>query len=128
MLGEDWTSYELQPAPRDLLCQFRWNRSGEAAIEVAYAKDFPPEVCTTHLEWKLTGIAREQLDRMPEEVRRQVMPEPYSGLMMMSLLGRGNGQFGAQTAGIAGPLINQLGVQAQSGLVGASTRNAWWRW
>jgi hypothetical protein len=90
MNGEDWTSYEFQLAPRNLLCLFR--RTAEAynkAIEsphfslanwrketprVAYARDFPPEFNISGLEWKLTGIAREELDRMPLEVRRQVMP------------------------------------------------------
>lgn len=72
MNGEDWTEYTFQPAPRTLLCQFR--REGQP-VYVGYAKDFPPEFNVAGLEWKLTGIAREQLDRMPEEVGRQVMPE-----------------------------------------------------
>ena len=72
MNGLDWTDYMFQPAPRSLLCQFR--RKEWAEIHVGYAKDFRPEFNVAGLEWKLTGIAREQLDQMPATVRTQVMP------------------------------------------------------
>ena len=114
MNGDDWTSYELQPAPRDLLCRFRYplpQISPDAYCEyTGYAKDFAPQYdpFSAGLEWKLTGIAREQLDRMPEEVRRQVMPAPlYSGLA--SLLGQ-LGAFGASSMGsvFAGQWVNAI--------------------
>lgn len=73
MTGEDWTNYITVPAPRTLLCQFR--RKDRYFNHVGFAKDFLPEFNVAGLEWKLTGIAKEQLDRMPEEVRRQVMSE-----------------------------------------------------
>jgi hypothetical protein len=82
MNGEDWTDYVFQSAPRTLLCQFR--RKEWSKVHVGYAKDFPPESNIAGLEWKLTGIAREQLDHMPPEVKRQMMPE-YS---TWTLLGR----------------------------------------
>ncbi len=72
MPGEDWTSYELHSAPRGLLCQFR-RQDGFAFT--GYAKDFFPEFNVAGLEWKLTGIAKEQLERMPEAVLRQMMPQ-----------------------------------------------------
>jgi len=94
MNGEDWTSYEFQPAPRDLLCQFRGHAGFVKSDGVfvgpvctGYAKDFSP-YCNVHgIEWKLTGIAREQLDRMPEEVRRQVMPLAGWRQMLNGLVG-----------------------------------------
>lgn len=71
MNGETWTNYIMQPAPRTLLCQFRRE---DGFTHVGYAKDFLPEFNISGLEWKLTGIAREELDRMPLEVRRRAMP------------------------------------------------------
>src|ERR1700731_377956 len=75
MTGDDWTDYSTQPAPRTLLCQFR--RGDKFFNYVAYAKDFDPAFNIAGLEWKLTGIAREQLDWMSEAMRRQVMCENY---------------------------------------------------
>ena len=46
MNGETWTQYEFQPAPRDLLCKFRYplpGIAGDAYREyVGYSKDFAP--------------------------------------------------------------------------------------
>lgn len=84
MPGEDWASYELQPAPRDLLCQFR-RQDGFAFT--GYAKDFFPEFNVAGLEWKLTGIAKEQLERMPPEVRVQVTPQGGPGTWAAMLMG-----------------------------------------
>jgi hypothetical protein len=67
MNGETWTQYALQPPSRDLLCQFRRHADqGPAGWFVAYARDFRPEFNISGLEWRLTGIAREELDRMPK--------------------------------------------------------------
>ena len=85
MIGESWVRYELQPAPRNLLCQFRRKGQGSAGWFVGYAKDFSSYFNIADLEWQLTGIAREQLDRMPPEVRAQVMP-PTGGWAGMSTL------------------------------------------
>ncbi len=84
MNGEDWTSYEFQPAPRTLLCQFR-RKDGFAYT--GYAEDFYPEFNVAGLEWKLTGIAKEQLDRMPPEVRAQVLPQGGFGAWAAMLIG-----------------------------------------
>lgn len=70
MTGEDWTNYATTPAPRTLLCQFR--RKDRYFNHVGFAKDFLPEFNVAGLEWRLTGIAKEQLDRMPEEVRTRI--------------------------------------------------------
>jgi hypothetical protein len=85
--GLDWTDYFLAPAPPSLLCQFRRRRANSIEQEgVRYAQDFPSEFNCAGLEWKLTGIAREELDRMPEEVRRQVMPEHSLGQFVGALV------------------------------------------
>ena len=88
MNGDDWTCYEFQPAPRDLLCQFRRKDTQYVTWQfVGFARDFLPEFNVYGLEWKLTGIAREQLDQMPAAVRAQVMPPtaiPWSSLMCAS--------------------------------------------
>jgi hypothetical protein len=81
----DWTSYEFQPAPSSLLCQFR--ERGSDLVFVDYAADFSPTVAVGCLEWKLTGIAREELERMSPEGRAQVMPQAGFG-MLVNLLGR----------------------------------------
>jgi hypothetical protein len=81
MIELDWINHALHPAPRTLLCQFRrpqWNRP-----VVCYITDFLPDRNVTDLEWRLTGIAREQLDWMPEEVREQVMGSPLGWLTAM---------------------------------------------
>ncbi len=75
MLGEDWTNYGFHPAPRTLLCQFRRRGQGEAGWFVGYAKDFAPEFNIVDFEWRLTGIAKEELDQMGPEGRAQVMPQ-----------------------------------------------------
>lgn len=77
----DWTDYTATPAPRTLLCQFR-RRDGFA--HTGYAKDFLPEFNVAGLEWRLTGIARTELEGMPEETRQQVMPQniAWSSLML----------------------------------------------
>ena len=78
MNGEVWINYEDQSAPRDLLCLFRrnaetyyravaspyfslaaWRRE---IPSIGYARDFPLDLDTTGLEWKLTGIAHEELN------------------------------------------------------------------
>ena len=111
MQGLDWTDYASTPAPRDLLCQFRrseeWLRDAqinqgrrnnrEAFREglqgwTGHARDFSAHYNVAGLQWKLTGIAREELDRMPEEVRRQVFsrPNPHAvtlGVQMAALAG-----------------------------------------
>jgi hypothetical protein len=69
MYGEDWTPSEIQPAPKELLCQFR-RRDGFS--HTGYARDFMPEFNVAGLEWKLTGIGREELDRMPDKVKFQL--------------------------------------------------------
>lgn len=84
MTGEDWTDYTTIPAPKTLLCQFR--RKDRFLNHVGFAKDFLPEFNVVGLEWKLTGIAREQLDRMPEEVKQRMMPENYGGWVVMGML------------------------------------------
>jgi hypothetical protein len=83
MNGINWTSYEFQRAPRTLLCQFR-RKDGFA--HTGYAKDFQPEFNIAGLEWRLTGIARTELEGMPEETRQQVMPQniAWSSLMLVS--------------------------------------------
>ena len=63
MNGETWTNYEFQPAPRDLLCQFR--RPGLNLVWVGYGRNIYLSSYATDLQWRLTGIAREALDRMP---------------------------------------------------------------
>jgi hypothetical protein len=71
MIGIDWTNYVYRPAPRSLLCVFRhpaWDRT-----VVCYARNFFPDCNVVGLEWKLTGIARMELDQMPEEAQAQVM-------------------------------------------------------
>ena len=83
MNGETWTSYEFQRAPTDFLCQFRRE---DGFTHIGYAKDFLPEFNISGLEWKLTGIAREQLDGMPEEFKRQVMPPAGLGWFANILL------------------------------------------
>lgn len=75
MHGDTWTEYTIQPAPPNLLCQFR-RKDGFA--HTGYAKDFLPEFDIAGLQWKLTGIAREQWDRMPDRVKQQVMPQALS--------------------------------------------------
>lgn len=77
MNGDDWTDYTWQPAPQFLLCQFR-RKDGFA--HTGYAKDFCPEFNVAGLEWKLTGIAREQLDQMSPEARAQMMPQVGSSV------------------------------------------------
>ena len=85
MNGETWTSYELQSAPRNLLCQFRRKDNEHITWQfVGYAKDLHPEFDISGLEWQLTGIAREALDRMPEAVRQQVMMAAPSWWNMMA--------------------------------------------
>ena len=66
MNGETWTNYEFQPAPRDLLCQFR--RPGLNLVWVGYGRNIYLSSYATDLQWRLTGIAREALDRMPTEM------------------------------------------------------------
>jgi hypothetical protein len=87
MNGEDWTDYNFQPAPSNLLCQFQRIDERGCLRFVGFAKDMLPEFNIARLQWKLTGIAREQLDRMPPEVRAQVMPQSdfssFIGQMMM---------------------------------------------
>jgi len=73
MNGIEWTDYILQPAPQNLLCLFRRPAWGNNIL--AYARDFHPECNAVDLQWMLTGIAREQLERMSPECRLQVMPE-----------------------------------------------------
>jgi hypothetical protein len=85
MIGETWTSYKLQPAPPSLLCQFRINFQAYCAAvansrfclrrwrdegppRIGYVKDFSGQFDTDDLEWKLTGIAKEQA--MQEEDSR----------------------------------------------------------
>ena len=101
MNGEDWTNHAAYPAPPSLLCQFRYSSVGNAYVEhvwVAYAKDFGPTLNIANLEWRLTGIAREQLDRMPPEVRAQVLPQAVwglgSGLMAQSEAALSGQQYG----------------------------------
>ena len=86
MTGIEWTDYQFQPAPRTLLCQFRRTGQGQAGWFVTYAKDFLPEFNVANLEWRLTGIAREALEGMPEAVRQQAMPlgVPWSNVMLAS--------------------------------------------
>ena len=57
MNGETWTNYEFQPAPRDLLCQFR--RPGLDQVWVGYGRDIYLSSYATDLQWRLTGIARD---------------------------------------------------------------------
>ena len=100
MTGLNWTNYIFTPAPPSLLCQFRRRVSDEAAVLcTGYACDFSPESNCANLEWRLTGIAREQLDRMPPEARAQVfggigwsgmLTEPVNPLVLLfcsSLMG-----------------------------------------
>ena len=68
MKGIDWTDYCLQPAPPNLLCQFRRRHR---FYYVGYSRDFYAEFNVSGLEWKLTGIAQEELDRMPLASCRQ---------------------------------------------------------
>ena len=86
MNGLDWTSYAFQLPPPTLLCQFRREGQGQAGWFVGYAKDFSPEFNVANLEWRLTGIARVQLDQMPPEIRAQVMAltPPWMNRMMTS--------------------------------------------
>ena len=70
MIGLDWTDYVYHPAPRSLLCQFR--RYGDGPVQIAYAKDFSSYFNVAGLEWKLTGIARMELDRMTDEQKRKM--------------------------------------------------------
>jgi hypothetical protein len=112
MNGETWTSYKFQLAPQDLLCQFRYplpDINGDAYCKyTGYARDFAPYYdLAAGLEWKLTGIAREQLDRMPEEVRRQVMSQSMGYGLANRLLGL-SGTHGALLRGSVGPLEAQL--------------------
>ena len=87
MNGEDWTSYEFQPAPSMLLCQFRRRDGLFQFSHTGFAKDFLPEFNVAGLEWNLTGIAREQLERMSPEARAQVMSQTgmYSWLAKMTM-------------------------------------------
>jgi hypothetical protein len=98
MTGLDWTSYEAQPAPRTLLCQFRRQDGKHLREFVGYAKDFLPEFDIAGLKWRLTGIAREELDGMPEAVREQVMP-PTNTQWLNVLLGQSSG-FGSSIQGL----------------------------
>jgi hypothetical protein len=111
MTGLDWTSYEAQPAPRDLLCQFR-RQDGKYLWEfVGYAKDFLPEFDIAGLKWRLTGIAREELDGMtPEEREKALSRHP----VMVGGFWNELSALGAHTSGLLGPLDAQLGVQEQS--------------
>jgi hypothetical protein len=95
MIGEDWTSYQLYPAPGELLCQFRREVPHHAEF-VGYPRDFPALSNIANLEWKLTGIAKELLDRMPEQVRQQVLPQSWlQGLGLQRMLAPSGGDFSA---------------------------------
>ena len=86
MNGEDWTSYEFQSAPPSILCQFRRKDGQHTMVFTDYAKNFYPEFNVSGLEWKLTGIAREELEGMSPEWRAQVM-SPVTSPWMQQLLG-----------------------------------------
>jgi hypothetical protein len=67
MTGLNWTNYATHSAPSSLLCQFRRQDGAYSWQFIGYARDFLPEFNVAGLEWMLTGIAREELDRMPED-------------------------------------------------------------
>lgn len=113
--GEDWTSYEFQPAPPTLLCLFRRNedsirqlqrigqlREVNLRVWTGYAQDFSPEFNAANLEWKLTGIAREELDAMVPEFRAQVVPSAGWASMLNRLLGKGQASVSMQQASSCG--------------------------
>ena len=89
MHGEDWTDYYFQPPPPTLLCQFRRIDERGCLQFVGFSKDMVPEFKSVGLQWKLTGIAREQLDRMPYEVQMQVMLHPSLNLSFGQMLAQG---------------------------------------
>lgn len=71
-----FTDYLTYPAPPSLLCVFwriDWEETGEKPW-VGYARDFSPMMNVAGLRWKLTGIAREELARMSEAMRLQLLP------------------------------------------------------
>lgn len=74
IIGLDWTSYSLCPAPWGILCQFRRrNKPLGLFTFVARREDFLPEFNINGLEWKLTGIGKEQLAGMDLAVRQQLL-------------------------------------------------------
>ncbi len=105
---EEWTEYSLRGAPAALLCVF-W-RGGLDRPRVGYAKDFPADLNAAGLWWKLTGIARMELDAMPPEQREQVLGSTPSYLERIL-----SGSFvGAAAATYDGLTLTPLGLIPKS--------------
>jgi hypothetical protein len=111
MIGLAWTNYVYHPAPRSLLCQFRRQDGDYLWQFVGYAKDFLSVFNVAGLEWKLTGIARVELDRMPDEQRRQMFGVMSSSWHL--------GNFG----GMSGNMLGAFASMNQAQSVAFASRN-----
>jgi hypothetical protein len=85
-MSDGWTNYAYQRPPRGILCQFERRPafieydpvngiplvSGNVTQRfTGYVDDFGPGFNVAYLYWRLTGIGREELEAMPEQVRAQ---------------------------------------------------------
>lgn len=86
----DWSSYMSCQAPRDLLCVFRQGEAGQPWV--GYARDFSPSMYVAELQWKLTGIAREELAGMG--LAEQMQRLPVTQFAGVRELANGNGYGG----------------------------------
>lgn len=66
MDAEGWTDYFLCRPPR-VLCLF--SREGHTETFVALPSEFRPEFNVAGLRWKLTGVGKVALERIPVRAR-----------------------------------------------------------
>ena len=60
---DGWYAYIYGAPPKDALCQFKQDVEGYIGGPwVGYSSDFSPEFNVAYLKWRLTGIARMQLE------------------------------------------------------------------
>ena len=67
----DWISWTNCPPPNVLILirgERYTNNSGECWHETLYPSELPPEFNIASVQWKLTGIGREQLQLKPVQL------------------------------------------------------------
>ena len=74
-VDSEWHYCENRSAPENLLCEF-WRPAVKGREErrwIGYAREFSSEFNIANLRWRLTGIAKEELAKMNEQQRTEVL-------------------------------------------------------